>query len=314
MLKRIRWYLEIAFVVAVSFAVALLPNRALLPVGRSLGRIFFLLLKRRREIAIDNIRGSLSFLESQPGWQGGTPRQIARETFENLGCCLVELCRIYQGRGRDLIDAVEFRGLEHYEAAAAKGKGVAFLTAHCGNWELLALSFGARYHDVSVIARRQDNPHLNRMTERIRRAFGNGVIYREGALRAMFAAFKRREIVGLLIDQAVHPSVGALVDFLGRPAWTTKLPALIARKSGTPMIPAFIHREGGKQIVTVYPEYQVAAHEDEELCAVKDARAMARYLQDYVIQHPAQWYWVHKRWKNAPVAPAAAGESAAAGE
>lgn len=303
MLKQIRWYLETALFVAVSFAVALLPDRVALAAGRCIGRLFFRLVKGRRRVAIENIAASLPFLENQPGWRGGTAEQLARETFENLGCCVVEVCKLYRGKGQGLIDSVEFRGLEHYEAALAKGKGIAFITAHCGNWELMALAFGVRHHEISVVARRQDNPHLNALIEKIRKAYGNGVIYKDGALRSMFAALKKQEIVGLLIDQAVHPDGGVLVDFLGRPAWTIRLPALIGRKSGAPMVPGFIHREGTKNIVTLYPEYQMSTLEDPELAAAEDTRALTRFIEEYVIQHPTQWYWVHKRWKNSP-APA----------
>lgn len=302
MLKKIRWYLETAFFLAVSTVVASLPGRPALRFGRLLGRVAFALLKRRRQVAIDNIAASLPFLERQPGWRGGTPASLARETFENMGCCIVEVCRLYGGKGREMIEAVEFRGMEHYRAAAAKGKGVAFITAHSGNWELLALAFGARYHEISVVARRQDNPYLNRLIERIRKAYGNGVIYKEGALRNMFAALKKQEIIGILIDQAVHPDGGILVDFLGRPAWTLRLPALIARKSGAPLVPGFIHREGDRQIVTFHPEYQVSGAEDPEVAAAEDARGLTRHIERYVIEHPTQWYWVHRRWKNTPAA------------
>jgi Kdo2-lipid IVA lauroyltransferase/acyltransferase len=302
-LKEIRWYLETALFLVVSFAFALLPLRLALCAGRWVGRLFYLLVPRRRKVAIENIAASLPFLERQQGWGGGSAECIARATFENLGRCVAEICKIYHGRGGALIDSVEFRGLEHYRAAAAKGKGVAFITAHSGNWELLALSFGVRCHELSVVARRQDNRHLNAVIERVRKGYGNGVIYKSGALRSMFAAFKRQEIVGMLIDQAVHPDEGVLIDFLGRPAWATKLPALIARKSGAPMVPAFIHREGEKQVVTMSPEFLPSDAADPELRAAEDAAGLARYLERYVVEHPAQWYWIHRRWKRAP-APA----------
>lgn len=300
MLKEIRWYVETALFLVVSRAIALLPDRLAVPFGIRLGRLFFVLLPKRRQIAIDNISESLPFLERQPGWAGGSAHDLARETFENLGRSVVEVCKIYQGRGRHLIDAVEFRGLEHYRQALAKGKGVAGITGHCGNWELLALSFGARHHQVSVVARRQDNPRLNRITERIRKVYGNGIIYREGALRAMFAGFKRQEMIGLLIDQAVRPDEGILVEFVGRPAWTSRLPALIARKSGAALLPFFIHREGNTHIVTIHPEYLPSQASDPEVCAAEDAAGLTRYIEQYVVQHPTQWYWIHKRWKRAP--------------
>lgn len=303
MLKEIRWYLEAALFVTVSLAMALLPDRLALFAGRWLGAALFVVLKKRRRIAIDNIARALPFLEKQPGWKGGTPRSIALATFENLGRSVAEICKVYHNRGCAIIDAVEFRGLEHYREAMSKGKGVAVITAHCGNWELLALSFGARFHKISAVARRQNNPYLNRVTERFRKAYGNAVLYRDGALRTMLAAFKRQEMVGILIDQAAHSNEGILVDFLGRPAWTLRLPALIARRSGASLLPVFIHREGDTHIVTIHPAYLPSQGVDLELCAAEDAVGLTRYIEEYVIDHPTQWYWIHKRWKCTPEAP-----------
>lgn len=307
MVLKLRWYLETAFFLVISSTAALLPAATALSLGRWIGRAGFALSGRRRRIAIENIQASLPFLERQPGWQGGSARELARGVFENLGCCVLEVCQIYGGRGQELIDAVEFRGVEHFDQAFAKGKGVAFITAHSGNWELLALAFGVRRHELSVVARRQDNPYLNAMIERIRKRYGNGVIYKEGALRSMFSAFRKKEIVGILVDQAARPDNGILTDFLGRPAWSILMPAVIARKSGTPLLPAFIHREGNKSIITIHPEYRVSEHPDPEVAAAEDTRGLTRCIEEYVIAHPTQWYWVHKRWKNAP--PAASSET-----
>jgi len=268
-------------------------------------------LKQRRLIAIRNIEASFPFLERQPGWLRRDAAILARETFENLGRSVVEDCKIYHGRGRKLIDAVQFRGMEHFEQAQSKGKGVAFITAHCGNWDLLALAFGARVHEIGVVARRQDNPHLNTVLERIRQSYGNQVVYKNTALRAMLATFKKQGIVGMLIDQAVGADEGILVEFLGRPAWATKLPAYIARKSGTPMVPVFIHRDGDAQIITFYPELVPSSAPDLETAAAEDVAALNGYIERYVIAHPTQWYWIHKRWKNVPpsatAAPSASG-------
>jgi KDO2-lipid IV(A) lauroyltransferase len=299
-LKEIRWYLETAVFLVLSFAVAMLPHRAALCAGRSLGRVFFALSAKRRRIAIDNFEQALPFLERQPGWQGGSARELALATFENLGRSVAEMCKVYHGRGREIIDAVEFRGVENYWQALAKGNGVAFITGHCGNWELLALSFGARCNQLYSVARRQNNRHLNRMTERVRKAYGNGIIYRDGALRPLLAAFKRKETVGMLIDQAIDPAEGILVDFLGRPAWTVRLPSVIARKSGTALVPVFIHREGATHIVTFHPEYQPSSSPEQKVCEAEDAAGLTRCIEEYVIQNPTQWYWIHKRWKRVP--------------
>jgi len=299
-LKEIRWHLESGLFLVLSNIVARFPAHYASQAGRWFGRLAFFLLKQRRRVCIDNIQASLPFLERQAGWVPRTALELARETFENLGRSLVEDCTIYHGRGSHLIEGVQFRGLEHFEQARAKGKGVAFITAHCGNWDLLAIAFGARVQEISVVARRQDNPHLNGVLERIREAYGNKVIYKSSALRAMLAAFKRGEVVGMLVDQAVAADEGILVNFLGRLAWATKLPAYISRKSGTPLVPAFIHREGELQVMTFYPALVPSTALDPDQAAQEDVSSLNSSIERYIIEHPTEWYWIHRRWKNVP--------------
>lgn len=295
--KKLRWHLETLLFLGGSRLLSWLPDRAVVDAGKWLGRFFFLLLKRRREIAIRNISESLWYLERQPGWVEVEAQTLARACFENLGRSVVEECRIYHGRGDDLIASVEMRGMEHFEAALARGKGVAFVTGHCGNWELMALSFGVRCQSISVVARRQDNRDLNAVLEKIRSGYGNTIFYREGAVRSMLACFRKNGVVGLLMDQAVMPEDGVLVDFLGRPAWTSNVVALMARKAQVPLVPAFIHREGGRHVMTFSPELTLSPDPGD---ATEDTQILTRAIECYVIEHPAEWYWIHKRWKRVP--------------
>jgi KDO2-lipid IV(A) lauroyltransferase len=261
----------------------------------------FRLLKRRRSIAIANISASLPFLQQQTGWDptSGTPEEIARKTFENLGMSLVENFKIYHGLGQRIIDSVEFRGLEHYEKAKAKQRGIAFIGGHCGNWELLALASGVRFQNVSVVARRQNNLYLHNVMEKIRMKFGNRVFYKSGALKAMISEFRQNHIVGVLIDQAVSPDEGYLVGFLGRQAWTIRMPALIARKTGVPLLPVFIHREGAGHVVTIYPEILPALEKGGDDGGHDDVARLTGAIEEYVVRHPTEWYWIHNRWKRA---------------
>jgi KDO2-lipid IV(A) lauroyltransferase len=301
-IKRLQWWGETAFFVVFSFVVAHIPHKIGMALGRMLGRLFFLILKRRRKIAIENISASMPFLRQLEGWSdaAGTPEDIARRTFENLGRSLVEDCRLYHGRGAAIIQSVRFEGLENYEQAIAKGKGVAFITAHCGNWELMALSFGARVRELSVIARRQDNAYLNRVLEKIRSGYGNRVIYKQGALKGMMAEFKKNHVVGVLIDQAVMPDEGVLVKFLGRNCWTTKLPTVLARKTGVPLLPALIHREGEGHVLRFYPEMQPDLEQEGDDGARGDMAFLSSVIEAYIAKHPDEWYWIHNRWKRAP--------------
>jgi len=301
-LKEIRWYLETVLFLSVSRSIAWLPAGLVQPAGKWLGRLLFLLLKRRRLIAIKNISDSFPYLERQPGWVRREPAELARETFENLGRSVVEDCKVYNGKGQYIIDAVEFRGLEHFEQAKARGRGIAFITGHCGNWELMALSFGARFQTMTSVAKRQGNPRLNDVLEKMRSGHGNSLVYRNGALRSLYAILRKNGIVGVHIDQASSPSDGELVDFLGRPAWTTNMMARMARRNGVPMLPVFIHREGARQVVQIHPEIALGAEDGAE---AQDTALMTDCIAAYVVEHPTEWYWIHRRWKRAPQPDAA---------
>jgi len=300
-MKRIAWTVQVALFYLFTLAVSTVPGRLTAHAGRLTGLIMFRLLSGRRKIAIENIRQALPFMKRHPAWVCGfdTPEAISRETFVHLGTSLVETCRLYHGKGNSLIDAIEVRGREHYDRARAKHKGIVFVTGHCGNWELIALCFKRLFNEtMSVVARKQDNPYLNTMVERMRMHYDNTVIYKQGALKPIISRLKKDGIIGILADQAVFTEEGVLIDVLGRKAWASKAPVVIAQKTGVPLIPAFIHREHDRHVITLSPEFELSGDMSEEGLR-KDVQALSRYLEDFVCAHPYDWYWVHRRWKRA---------------
>lgn len=297
-MKKLRWIAETAAFLLISLPLALLPLRISLACGDLAGRLLYRIVASRRRTALENIAAALPWLSQQEGWKEGetTPEKIALAAFRSFGRSLAETFKLYYGFGSRLVERVEFRGMEHYEAAKNRGKGVAFITGHCGNWELMALSFGARYDKVAVVARRQDNRYLNAMIEATRNRYGNSVIYKGGAIRGMLGRFRKNEVAGILIDQAAARDEGCLAPFLGRPAWTTKMPSVIARKCGVALLPIFIHREGDRHVAEIHPEFRISDLPGEEGIA-DDTRRLNAFLDDYVTRYPTEWYWIHKRWK-----------------
>lgn len=298
-MKSMIWVIQVAVLYCFTWFVALLPQQLADSMGRGLGLLMRQVLAKRRKIAEDNIALSLQYMRSQPGWNCTLPdaQGIAKETFKNIGRALVEVCRLYHGHGTALINRIEFRGREHYDAARAKGKGLIFLTAHCGNWELMALAYAQLLDSsMSVVARRQNNPYLNTMVEKMRMRYNNRVIYKDNALKNMLSVIRKQGTVGLLVDQAVFPSEGCLISFLGRPAWASKAPVLLARKTGVPVLPAFIHLEGDHYMIDLYPELTFTGDSSPE--GMKhDVQLYSSAIERFIIQHPTSWYWVHRRWK-----------------
>lgn len=298
-MRRIIWLLQVAMLYGFTWLVALIPESTADRIGSGIGLMMRCLLPSRRRIAEQNIQRSLQYMRAQPGWRCTLPdaTTIAREVFRNIGRSLVETCRLYHGRGSSLIDRIEVRGREHYEAARAKGKGLIFLTGHCGNWELVALAYARLFNSsMSVVARRQNNPYLNRMVERMRMHYDNRVIYKDNALKNMISAIRQNGVIGLLADQAVLPEEGCLIEFLGRKAWSSKAPVLLARKTGVAVLPAFIHREGVRHVIELHPELEFSSDASDEGW-IRDVQVYSRRIEQFIVEHPTDWYWVHRRWK-----------------
>ncbi|MBF0506602.1 MAG: lysophospholipid acyltransferase family protein [Nitrospirae bacterium] len=305
--------LEAAIVIVLSFPLAVLPYKGALKAGEILGLFFFHAWAGRRKIAVGNIEraiqsGALAVPElSSPedphpqkseDFSGATvaAAEIAKESFINLGKSFIEVIRIYFGFGDALIDGVVIRGTEHFRKAKEQGRGIIIITGHCGNWELMALAFGVKVAHASVVARAQDNPYLNRMIGKVRARHGNSIIYKKGALKGILSCLKKEGVVGILMDQAVVKEEGFVIDFLGRGAWTTKMPALIARKTGAPVVPVFINREGASHVITIHPEVELRREEGTEALK-EDTQRLSSHVEECIRQHPSEWLWIHRRWK-----------------
>lgn len=300
-MKRIVWLLQAAAFFLFTLAMSYIPERRMRGAGRMLGLFMQRLLAGRRRIALDNIRQALGFMKRHPAWSSPleTAEEISRQSFINLGISLVETCRLYHGRGDAILDAIETRGREQYERARAKNRGLIFVTGHCGNWELMPLAFNHLFDDdMAVLARRQNNPFLNAMVEKMRVRYNNSVIYKQGSLRQIIGVIRKRGVIGILADQAVLRSEGVLIDVMGRKAWASKAPIVIALKTGVPLLPTSIHREGGRHVITIWPEFVPGGDGSEEGIR-QDVQALSRYLEASVCAHPQEWFWVHRRWKRA---------------
>lgn len=300
-MKRLSWAIQAALFYLFTLIVAMLPRSLSVRFGKNTGMFLFNVLHGRRSIAIDNIRQALPFMKRHPSWTGEyeTAEEIAMATFKNLGISIAETCRLYHGKGDILIDSIEVKGRENIQAAREKHKGIIFVGGHCGNWELMSLSFKKLFDEnIWAIARHQNNPYLNAVVEKMRMSYGNKVIYNKAALKPILGVIKNNGAIGMLADQAVFEDNGVLIEFLGRKAWANKAPAVIAYKTGVPLVPAFMHRIGDRHVITIHPEFRPGGERSEDGIA-RDIQALARYLEDFVCAHPADWYWVHRRWKRA---------------
>ncbi len=290
-MKKAVWLLEAGLFIVLSIPLAILPFKWSMKAGELSGLLLFYLWGSRRKIAIENIE------KSEVRSQKSEVRSIARETFKNLGKSFVEIIKVYYGFGGEILDSVDIEGIENFNKAKSKGKGILFIAGHCGNWELMAITMSAKLSGVAVVARPINNPYVNKFIESVRQNYGNSVIYKQGALKTVIRTLKNNGCVGILMDQAVIPAEGYVLDFLGRGAWTTKMPALIAKKTSAAVLPVFLHRTNKRHRMKIYPEVELSKIVDMESAVLEDTKNFSGFIENYIREHPAEWLWIHRRWK-----------------
>ena len=191
---------------------------------------------------------------------------------------------------------VEIDGLEHLKDAAVQGRGVLLLTAHLGNWELLAAAQPLTGLPLSVVLRPLDQPRLDRVVERLRRRTGAELISKRRALPDVLDALRRGRMVGILLDQNATRAEGIFAPFFGTPASTSRGLAVIALRTEAPVVPVFIRRlERGRHLIEVGP---VVPPPERDVVAFTTSFNEA--IEKAIRRAPEQWFWLHKRWKTRP--------------
>jgi Kdo2-lipid IVA lauroyltransferase/acyltransferase len=280
-----------------GLVLAWLPGRLGLWLGRRLGDLAWLALPGRRAVVRANL--TRAFGGEMTAAELG---RLCRRSFEHLGMNLVEACMFYFRPPSRLLSRVEFRGVEHLDAAGAGGRGMVLLTAHLGNWELLAASHVLCGWPLSVMVRPLDSPLLDGIVERLRLRSGVELIAKRRGFQDALDALRRGRMVGILLDQNASRREGVFVPFFGTPASTSRGLALIALRSGAPVLPAFIRRlPGGRHVVEVGPCIAAPAGRD----VVAYTAAFNRALEAAIRRAPEQWFWMHRRWKTRPAEEAA---------
>jgi len=272
-----------------------LPLPLLQAAGRGAGRIAYSIDRRHRDIALSNMRRAFGRERSER-----EIASIAVSIFENLGMNLFEFLRIPWLTRESLKGYVGCDGLENLTEALKGGRGVIFVTAHLGNWELMAAWYGLNGHPVDVVVRDIDNPIVDDFVRWMRTRSGNRVIPKRSSMRGLLRTLKGGGIVGILLDQNVTWSEGVFVDFFGRLACTNKGAALLAAVSGSPVVPTFIVREGRGHRIIIGHEIEVVRSGKRSSDAVENTARFTSAIEKMVRSYPDQWFWIHQRWKSRP--------------
>ena len=217
--------------------------------------------------------------------------RLCREVSNNAGRTLIELYAGQPFLDRAHAAPISGPGLAALEAARADGRPVILVTGHFGNYDAARSNLIGRGHKMGALYRRMANPYFNdhyvRTIERIGKPmFEQG---RRGMME-MVRHLKGGGIIAIVAD--LHSHGGKNIDFFGKPAVTSIVPAELALKYNAAMIPVYaIRQDNGLDFeITMHAEIP---HTDP----VTMTRAVCDDLETLVRQNMGQWFWIHRRWK-----------------
>ncbi len=274
----------------------LLPLRLSLWMAGRFGSLIYYTMGRRKTVAYAGLRAAF-----RGRYTPAQANRIIKEIYQNLAQSYIELLKFPQFDDAYVKKYIKIEGLEKVKAAVKEEeRGVIFLTAHFGNWELCSLTGSTMGFKMNVLARFQKLKRLNGYLNKMRGSKGANVIFKDDAIAETIDALKRHEAVGILSDQDGGKR-GEFVNFLGRPASTPKGVAHFSLRTGAPVFPVAIIREKGPyHRLVIGDDISVMPSGDIKKDIHEILQRFADSLSKYIERYPGQWLWLHKRWKSTP--------------
>jgi KDO2-lipid IV(A) lauroyltransferase len=276
----------------------LLPLTLVARLGRFGGACVYWLDARHRQVALHNLTRCFGAEKS-----ARQIRALAYENFcrigENFACAAKTAFMPLENFRKH----VEVTGIEHWispEAAQAPESRVIAL-GHFGNFEAFArLGEFLPQFQCAATYRGLRQPALDRLIKSIRERFGCRFYERRTEASALKAAMNQNGLLlGLLADQ--HAGEGGLrLPFFGHDCSTSAAPAIFARRYGRPLHPAICYRVGLARWRLEFGE-EIRTRTNSKARSIKEISAdINRAFEQAIRRDPANWFWVHNRWKSAP--------------
>ena len=287
-------YAEYYALRAAMFFIYLFPLSFAQKIGQFIAFVSFYFVPVRKKHVIDSL--SLAFPEKPQK----EIKQIAKNTYKTFMKTVIEMAFFTVLSDETIQNMIWYENEELIEQALARGKGLIFMSAHFGNWELTALAFSKR-RKVSVMVAKQSNPLVDKMINDIRTKRGFNAIDKDDkmAFRSVIKTLRANESLAFLADQDAG-KLGVFVPFFGRQASTPKGPALFAIKTGCSIMVAFGVRQPDQTIKLKFTEIPLpdTGNEEEDIRIIN--AEYSRMLEEAVRKNPEHWFWFHRKWKTRP--------------
>jgi KDO2-lipid IV(A) lauroyltransferase len=221
-------------------------------------------------------------------------KKLTKLMWNNYGRVFAEYMFIKDFRFQKIDSKIEIIGQEILDEIKKSNKPVVFISGHFSNFELMAMQIEKAGIKLSAIYRPLNNIFLNRIMEKIRKKYicKNQIKKGIAGTRELIKFQRNNYSIALMIDQRV--SEGEKVNFFNQEAYTTTIPAQLAKKFDMPIVPIFIERVNATnfKIKISKPINFLKSDSIKEITSKLNV-----IIEEMILKNPTQWIWSHNRWK-----------------
>ena len=291
-MKIIKYFFEFISIISLFciFKIIGLRNASNLGgiLGRTIGPLF-----RSKKIIKQNIKTGLGKIDKQK------ESEIINSMWSNIGRTFAEYVFLKDFKfNKTNFDHMKIIGSEYLNEIKKSNKPVIFYSGHFANFELMAMELEKFGIKTAAIYRPLNNFFLNPLMEylRIKYICPNQIPKGRSGMREVVSRFKNNYSIALMVDQRVGE--GPRINFFGKPAQTTTIPAQLALRYNCKLVPIFLKRVGNINFeMIVHQPYEISKTGNDEQDINNITLKINQIIEKMIIENPTQWLWSHNRWK-----------------
>ncbi|MCK9432381.1 MAG: lysophospholipid acyltransferase family protein [Candidatus Omnitrophica bacterium] len=280
-----------------SLIVKVIPSGCLYAFAENIAKLAYVFARKHKNVALNSLRVAFGKEKSDRELE-----KIARNCFIYMAKSAVELMFFFD-KPYALKDRAKLEGKENLDRALERGRGVILVSAHFGNFPLLLGRMAVEGYKVGGIMKPMHDARMEKIFFEKREKFGVKTIYsqpRNVCVNNTIGALRDNELIFIPIDQNFGTG-GIFVDFFGEKAATATGPVILAQRTKAALIPCFIIRQQDDRHKIVFEkELELVEGQDHRDTVQVNIQNLTRIIESYIRKYPAEWGWIHRRWKSRP--------------
>ncbi|TXE88604.1 lauroyl acyltransferase [Campylobacter volucris] len=279
-------YIYLTAFYILNFLVKILPKNILYAFANLIAYISYKLNTKHRKIIDINLQ--ICFPDKDKIWRNQTSLNI----YKNYAKFGIDFIKNQNANKEAIINKIYFDDEEKITTILKNKTPLIVTTAHYGNWELLALWFGAKFEGISIVGRALDSKIMDKILSKNRTQFNIELIEKKGGVKKMLRALKEGRILGILTDQYASDNESIKITYFNQEVNFILGASVLAKKVKGVILPCFVYQKDDKFFIKTFEPMDANKHSIEEL-----TKYQAKTCEEMIKFKPDEYFFFHKRFK-----------------